>query len=164
MLVKLADDRNPETQEDSTVYYIGADNKRHIIPNESVFNSWYCDFSKVVITDRATLSKYPIGSNVTYRPGLNLVKFPTNPRVYVVQAGRLLRPIKDEASATALFSIQWAKLVHDLPDTSYGDYVFGDEIPEMTDLSSLNLSPSYPSGEMSIEGYYEIVTGGQECR
>ncbi len=164
MLVKLEDDRNPETQEDSTVYYIGADNKRHIIPNESVFNSWYCDFRKVVITDRATLSKYPIGSNVTYRPGLNLVKFPTNPRVYVVQAGRLLRPIKDEASATAMFSAQWAKLVRDLPDTSYSDYVFGDEIPEMTDLSSLNLSPSYPSGEMSIKGYYEIVTGGQECR
>ncbi len=164
MLVKLADDRNPETQEDSTVYYIGADKKRHIIPNESVFNSWYCDFSKVVITDKATLAKYPLGSNVTYRPGLNLVKFPTNPRVYIVQAGRLLRPIKDETSATALFSSQWAKLVRDLPDTSYGDYVFGDEIPEMTDLSSLNLSPSYPSGEMSIEGYYEIVTGGQECR
>lgn len=164
MLVKLADDRNPETQEDSTVYYIGADNKRHIIPNESVFNSWYCNFSKVVITDRATLAKYPIGSNVTYRPGLNLVKFPTNPRVYVVQAGRFLRPIKDEASATAMFSDQWAKLVRDLPDTSYSDYVFGDEIPEMTDLSSLNLSPSYPSGEMSIKGYYEIVTGGQECR
>ena len=164
MLVKLTDDRNPETQEDSTVYYIGADKKRHIIPNESVFNSWYCDFSKVVITDKATLVKYPLGSNVTYRPGLNLVKFPTNPRVYIVQAGRLLRPIKDEASATAMFSSQWAKLVHDLPDTSYGDYVFGDEIPEMTDLSSLNLSPSYPSGEMNIEGYYEIVTGGQECR
>ena len=63
-----------------------------------------------------------------------------------------------------MFSAQWAKLVRDLPDTSYSDYVFGDEIPEMTDLSSLNLSPSYPSGEMSIKGYYEIVTGGQECR
>ncbi len=164
MLVKLVDDGSLETQEDSTVYYIGADKKRHIIPSESVFMSWYCDFSKIIIVDREFLAKYPIGKNVTYRPGLNLVKFPTSPRVYVVQADAILRHIKDEAEAVRLFGSTWTKDVHDLSDTAYGDYTFGDELGSVTDLSVLNLSPNYPSGEMSIEGYYEIVTGGQECR
>ena len=122
------------------------------------------DFSKIIIVDREFLAKYPIGKNVTYRPGLNLVKFPTSPRVYVVQADAILRHIKDEAEAVRLFGSTWTKDVHDLSDTAYGDYTFGDELGSVTDLSVLNLSPNYPSGEMSIEGYYEIVTGGQECR
>lgn len=164
MLVKLLDDGNPETQEDSTVYYLGADGKRHLFPNQSVFNSWYCDFSKVVSVEPRTLAKYPIGKNVTYRPGLNMVKFPTNPNVYVVQPGRVLRHIKDEAAAISMFSSNWAKLVYDLSDTTYGDYIFGDELAAITDLSVLNQSPSYPSGEMDIEGYLDIVTGGQACR
>ncbi|MCA9390890.1 MAG: peptidoglycan-binding protein [Candidatus Magasanikbacteria bacterium] len=157
-LVKLPNDGNINTQEDSTVYYIGADFKRHAFPQSSIYFSWYCDFSKVKIIDAKRLAGYQLGKNITYRPGLRLVKFPTNPRVYVVQQGSLLRPIKDEATALKLFGSNWAKLISDIPDTFYNDYTFGEEIDTTTDKTSLDLTPAYPSGEMNIEGYVDIAS------
>ncbi len=159
-LVKLKDDGNPKTQQDSTVYYIGADGKRHAFPNPSVYGSWYCDFSQVIIVSASELSNYQLGRNITYRPGIRLVKFPTNPHVYVVQAGRTLRPIKDEATATSLFGTNWSKLVSDIQDTFYNDYIFGEEVTAMTDKAFLDLSPMYPSAEMGIIGYQDLAAPG----
>lgn len=159
-LVKLADDGDVKTQHDSTVYYIGADGKRHAFPNPSVYGSWYCDFSQVTTISLSELSKYQLGKNITYRPGLRLVKFPTNPHVYVVQAGRTLRPIKDEATAASLFGANWSKLVSDIQDTFYNDYIFGEEVTTMTDKAFLDLSPMYPSAEMGIAGYQDLAAPG----
>lgn len=163
-LVKLRDDGNAKTQEDSTVYYIGADGLRHAFPNPDVYGSWYCDFSQVKIIGASDLANYRLGRNVTYRPGLRLVKFPTNPKVYVVQAGHTLRAIKDEVAAIALFGTNWAKQVSDIQDTFYNDYSFGEEVTAMTDKAFLDLSPSYPSGEMGITGYQDITIPGSSMK
>lgn len=159
-LVKLKDDGNAKTQEDSTVYYIGADGQRHAFPNPGVYGSWYCDFSQVKVISSSELANYRLGRNVTYRPGLRLVKFPTNPNVYVVQAGHMLRAIKDEATVIALFGSNWARQVSDIQDTFYNDYAFGEEVTAMTDKTFLDLSPSYPSAEMGIIGYQDITIPG----
>jgi hypothetical protein len=159
-LVKLKDDGNTTTQHDSTVYYLGADGKRHAFPNPSVYGSWYCDFSQILIVSESELASYQLGKNVTYRPGLRLVKFPTNPRVYVVQGGRMLRPIQDEGTAITLFGSNWAKRVSDIEDTFYNDYLFGEVITSMTDKAFLDITPSYPSAEMSIFGYQDIIVSG----
>lgn len=159
-LIKLFDDGDTKTQHDSTVYYIGADGKRHAFPNPNVYGSWYCDFSQIVTVSASELAKYQLGRNITYRSGLRLVKFPTNPHVYVVQAGRTLRPIKDEATATNLFGTNWSKLVSDIQDTFYNDYVFGEEVTTMTDKAFLDLTPIYPSAEMGIIGYQDLAAPG----
>lgn len=152
-LVKLKDDGNPKTQEDSAVYYLGADGRRHAFPDPRVYQSWYCDFSQVKIIPLTLLAQIPLGKNVTFRPGLRLVKFPTNPKVYLVQMGRILRPIKDESMARVLLGDQWAKKVSDVADTFYLDYSFGEEIGTTEFKAVLDQSPSFVSGELYIKGY-----------
>ena len=48
-LVKLQDDGHPETQYDSTVYYIGTDGRRHAFPNQNVYFTWFPNYDRVRI-------------------------------------------------------------------------------------------------------------------
>ena len=158
-LVKLPDDGNKLTQEDSTVYYVGADGRRHAFPNPSMYFSWYCDFSTVKVISAATMAQIPLGKNIVYRPGVRLVKFRTDPKVYLVQASGLLRPIADEATARAIAGTDWNKQVADIEDTFYLDYTFGTPITlaDVSDNSYL-FTHEYPSAEMDILGYIDPGT------
>jgi hypothetical protein len=137
-LVKLADDRNPSTQEDSTVYELGADGKRHAYPSASVFLSRHCDFSNVHIISFNELAHLPLGKNMTYAPGLRLVKFST-PVVYLVQEPNILRAIPNEAAAAELAGKNWASFVSDIDEIFFGDYLVGLPAERTT---GLDLSPS----------------------
>jgi len=156
-LVKLPDDGNPLTQQDSTVYYLGADGRRHAFPNPSMYFSWYCDFSNVRIISATALAQIPLGRNIVYRPGIRLVKFQTDPKVYLVQASGLLRPLADEATARAIAGSDWNKLVADISDAFYLDYAIGTPIT-LAEASSQDPYLSvheYPSAEMGILGYVD---------
>jgi hypothetical protein len=158
-LVKLPNDGNPATQFDSTVYYLGADGRRHAFPNPSVYASWFCDFSKVKIVSSSDLASIPLGPNVTYRSGLRLVKFPSIPTVYVVQPNGMLRGIADEAMARKIAGDDWAKKVSDISEAFYVDYRFGSmlTLEEALNPSVFDRSSMYPSGSMSINGYSETL-------
>jgi len=127
----------------SSVYYLGADGKRYVFPNQTTYNSWYKDFSGVVTISQSELESYPLGSNITMRPGTYLVKITTNPKVYAVEPGGLLRAIPDEASAKALYGDNWAKRVVDVPDAFFTNYKMGTtlaagEIPAGTLVKNPN--------------------------
>jgi len=109
----------------SSVYYLGQDGKRYVFPNQTTYFSWYKDFSGVVTISQSELESYPLGSNITTRPGTYLVKITTNPKVYAVEPGGLLRAIPDEASAKALYGDNWAKRVVDVPDAFFTNYRMG---------------------------------------
>ncbi|HRT11408.1 MAG TPA: hypothetical protein P5194_02650, partial [Patescibacteria group bacterium] len=109
----------------SSVYYLGQDGKRYVFPNQTTYFSWYKDFSGVVTISQSELESYPLGSNITMRPGTYLVKITTNPKVYAVEPGGLLRAIPDEASAKALYGDNWAKRVVDVPDAFFTNYKMG---------------------------------------
>lgn len=158
-LVKLPDDGKPATQSDSTVYYLGADGRRHAFPNPSVYASWFCDFSKVRAVSSSLLASIPLGPNVTYRSGLRLVKFPSIPTVYVVQPNGMLRGIADEAMARKIAGDDWAKKVSDISEAFYVDYRFGSmlTLEESLNPSVFDRSSMYPSGSMSINGYSETL-------
>src|SRR3989338_10491372 len=96
-----------------TVYYLGADGKRYVFPNEQTYFSWYSDFSGVVTISQSELESYPLKANVTIRPGTKLVKITTNPTVYSVEANGTLRSIVSEANAKTLWGDNWAKRVVD---------------------------------------------------
>lgn len=166
-LVKLPNDGNPNTQEDSAVYYLGADGRRHAFSNDKVYFSWYCDFSKVAIISSVDLAKIPLGKNITYRPGLRLVKFPSVHTVYIVQTEAVLRPITDEATAVALFGRDWSQQVADISEAFYGDYTIDSpvEATNAAELALLNVSPTYPSGNLNIVGYQDpgLVSGSSVC-
>lgn len=108
----------------AAVYYCGKDAKRYVFPDQHTYFSWYADFKGVVTVTADALAKAPIGGNVTYKPG-SLVKIQTDPKVYVVSKGGLLRWVPDEATAIAHFGTNWAKLVRDVPVVFFLNYLIG---------------------------------------
>ncbi len=144
-LVKLPDDGNLSTQEDSAVYYIGTDGKRHAFSNSKVYFTWYQDFSQVQVVNLSQLSSIPLGSNVTYKPGVRMVKFTTDPKVYAVDKGGVLRWIASEDLAIALYGNNWNMMIDDVSDAFYVNYTFGNNINSTADFSVSGVSATvYP--------------------
>ncbi|MFA6504396.1 MAG: Ig-like domain-containing protein, partial [Patescibacteria group bacterium] len=144
-LIKLFDDSNPLSQEDTAVYYYGKDCKRHPFPNSQTYFTWYGDFNSVQQVSLQTMSQIALGSNVTYRPGVRLVKFQTLNKVYAVSKGGILKWIISEDLAKVLYGQGWSQLVHDIQDTFYGNYVFGPAIYhnyEYSRLGEMDMTPT----------------------
>lgn len=115
------------------VYFYGHDNRRHAFPNEKVFFTWYTGFSTVQNVSTAFLASIALGGNVTYRPGIKMVKFQSLDRVYAVTLGGTLSWVKTESSAALLYGADWNKKIDDISDTFFSDYRFGSDINNATD-------------------------------
>lgn len=116
------------------VYYLSRNGTRHAFPHERVFFTWYADFSNVVEVSSQTLAGIPLGSMVTYRPGVRIVKFRTVPQVYAVTRNGVLRWIMSEQLASSIYGSTWAMNVHDIPDAFYTNYRFGADILSASDF------------------------------
>ncbi len=123
----------------SAVYFLGADGKRYVFPDQSSYFSWYSDFSGVITVSATELQSYPLGYNVSIRPGTRLVKITTDPKVYAVEPGGHLRWIQSEADALALYGADWAKMVVDVNDSFF--------INSYTIIEPL-ASGEYPAGQL----------------
>jgi len=132
-LVKLADDGNLNTQEDSSVYYLGTDGRRHPFPNDRVFASWYADWNAVHIISGTDMAIIPLGSPVTYKPGARMVKFTTDPKTYVVDRSGVLRWVKTEDLARLFYGDQWNRMIDDISDAFYATYSFGTDVASAFD-------------------------------
>ena len=125
---KLPDDKNPRTQEDTTVYYCGRDGKRHAFLNARIFKSWFPDYTNVLVLERKDLEAIPLGASVVYRPGARMVKNTLDSRVYAVTREGGLRWIESEAKAAELYGPKWNTMIDDLPDVFWSDYGYGQFI------------------------------------
>ena len=139
----------------SSVYYLAGDGKRYVFPNETTYNSWYSDFSGVVTISQSELESYPLGSNVTVRPGTKLVKITTNPKVYAVESDGSLVWVPDESTASTLYGANWAKRVVDVPDAFWNNY---------NETSGQVSATAYPEGSLvkfgtSADVYYINADG-----
>ncbi len=124
----------------TAVYYVYG-GRRYAFPNERVFFSWYTDFSNVSTISSGQLATIPLSGNVTYRPGRRLVKITTDPKVYAVSTGGVLRWITSETVANALYGGAWASFVDDVPDTFFTNYRIGLPIEQSGQYS--------PNGQLS---------------
>jgi hypothetical protein len=111
----------------SAVYYL-LDGKRYAFPNDKVFLTWYTDFSSVLTISSTELASYQLAGNVTYRPGVKLVKIQTNPNVYAVSRYGVLRWVATEAVATALYGSDWNTKIDDIADTFFTNYEMGGDL------------------------------------
>ncbi|MFC1787684.1 hypothetical protein ACFLZY_00485 [Patescibacteria group bacterium] len=140
-LIKLPDDGDPQTQYDSAVYVVGADEKRHAFPSEDVFFSWFENFDTIQEVDPITIASYQLGPNVTMRPGTFLIKVTTDPNVYAVGPGGTLHWITAEQNAILLYGENWADRVRDVSDVFFNNYQVGQVI------TSLN----YPNAVVGLD-------------
>ncbi|MFA6447286.1 MAG: ice-binding family protein [Patescibacteria group bacterium] len=124
------------------VYYVGTDGKRHAFPNSKVYFSWYPDFSQVQLISSSQLATIPIGANATYKPGVKMVKFTTDPKVYAVDKGGVLRWIKTEAAAVSIYGSAWNKNIDDISDSFYANYKFGADISGLSDFNPATVQSS----------------------
>ncbi|MDD5347775.1 MAG: hypothetical protein PHT59_04090 [Candidatus Omnitrophica bacterium] len=120
-------------QATDSVYYVSG-NSRYVFPNQSTFLSWYPDFSGVVTVSDAELSSVPLAGNVTYRPGVRLVKVQTDPKTYAVDKGGVLRWVTSEAAARDLYGDDWNRQIDDVPDIFFTNYRVGEPISSRADF------------------------------
>lgn len=128
-----------KSSENSAVYYYGTDGKRHGFPNERVYKSWYIDFSGVKTISASELADLTLGKNVTYKPGVKMIKLQTVPKVYAIGRGGVLRWVQSEELARSLYGADWNKKIDDVSDALFTDYMEGSVISSASDFS--------PSGE-----------------
>lgn len=114
--------------ENSSVYYCGADGKRYVFPNAKTYATWYADFSQVQTISLDEMGKIMLGGNVTYRPGVKLVKIQTDPHVYAVDLNGTLRLMITPEIAEKYYGTNWNKNVEDIPDSFFTNYKIGDSI------------------------------------
>lgn len=112
----------------SSVYYCGADAKRYVFPNAQTYATWYKDFSSVKTISPEEMSKIPLGGNVTYRPGVKLVKIQSDSRVYAVDHNGTLRLVITPPIAAKYYGTSWMKHVEDIPESFFTNYTIGKSI------------------------------------
>lgn len=142
-----------KTSNSPAIYYFGYDGKRHSFPNSQTFYSWYPDYSNLKVISNVSLSSIPLGKNITIRPGTYLVKLKTDPKVYAVEPGGVLRYIASPADAVYLYGSSWATRVIDLPDYLMADYKRGQTLQHK----------QHPSGTIfkytGEKGYFLLGSG-----
>ena len=127
------------------VYYYSCTGYRQAFPNESVYFSWFSDFSRVrTITDEQ-LAGLTLGPNVTYKPGKKLIKIQTDNKVYALDLGNTLRWVTSENLARSLFGLKWAANVADVSPAFFTNYKVGADIEADSDYSPQQASASSSS-------------------
>lgn len=137
-LVKLACSKSADVNDPcKAVYFYASDKTRHAFTNDRVYFSWYKDFSNIKEVSASFLSSLPLGKNVTYHPGIKLVKFQTVPTVFAVESKGVLHAVTTEEIAAFLYGTDWNKKVDDISDVFFSDYTFGAKIQTVNDFNVL---------------------------
>jgi plastocyanin len=124
----------------SGVYYYASNGKRFVFPNEKTYFTWFKDFSGVKTISDAQLGVLPLGGNVTYRPGVKMLKITTDPRTYVVDQGGILRHVGSESLANTLYGLNWQDKIEDLPDPFFTNYKLGTAIQTASDYKPADVT------------------------
>ncbi len=141
-----------------SVYYYGADGKRYVFPNEDTYKTWYSDFSNVKKITDGELAAITIGGNVTFRPGVKLVKITTDPKVYAVDKGGTLRWLTTSIVAETLYGSNWGSLVTDVSDAFFINYTVGAPINNNLDYNPTTSTSTATS--ISADRLIAVPTGG----
>ncbi len=138
------------------VYYLANNGKRYVFPNAKTYSTWFSNFSGVLSVSSSDLTSFPLGGNVTYRPGIRLVKVTTDPKVYAVDANGTLRWVSSLAVAKALYGDSWNTKVDDVPDAFFVNYRIGKDIYSSVDYSPFVVA----SASTTINADRDISSGG----
>ncbi len=121
--------------DDNKFYYLYAsDRKRYIFPNEATLRTWFPEaLPKVYKIKDEDLRHIPLGGNITYRPGVRLIKIKTDPSIYAVEKWATLRKIEDNSIIESLYGKDWQSIVDTIPDMFFVNYSIGRPIKIKSD-------------------------------
>lgn len=119
----------------AAIYYYGADAKRYVFPNQKTYFTWYVDFKNVKKISDEELIDIEIGGNVTYRPGIKLIKAQSAGKVYAVDKNGTRRWLMSADVAEAIFGKEWKNKVNDIPDAFWTNYKNGTDISAKEDYN-----------------------------
>lgn len=112
----------------ATKFYLSSNGKRYVFPDETkTFETWKSVLPAEKKVSQEELEAYPLGGNVWYRPGTRLIKIESDPRIYAVARGGVLREI-NEGNAEIIFGSDWRSLVDTLQDYYFTNYIVGNPI------------------------------------
>jgi hypothetical protein len=121
------------------LYWYAKDGKRIVVPNKQTFDTWYPSSGpKSVVKEirDEDLVKIMIGGNLTYRPGTRLIKIVTDPKIYAIGHGGIIRWLANEQVASELFGYSWREsLVDHIADAYFVNYTVGYRIDSVLDYN-----------------------------
>lgn len=124
-------------ENETWIYYLGADKKRYIFPTEGTFKSWFGDRKVTAEKTLEEVGEIPIGGNVTYKPGTRLITTESVAEVFYVAPGGILRPISTTL-AEKLYGADWKNMVDDLENHYFTNYKIGPAIINENEIPSVN--------------------------
>lgn len=140
------------------VYYFSENGTRYAFPDLSTYSSWYSDFSAVQTITDSELAQVPFGGLVTIRPGSRMVKIQTDPRVYAVARGGVLRWVQTEELARTLYGETWNRNVSDVPDAFFTNYRIQSEIVQSSDFSASSEQSAAATIDADVRARATITT------
>jgi hypothetical protein len=122
-LITLPDDGDPSTQYDTAVYAVNSDDgKRRPFFNETIYFSWFTDFSRVEVISAAEMASIPLGAPMWMHQGTWLIKVQSANEVYAVSRNGELHLVPDEETAISLYGTDWNSRVRDISPTDWPHY------------------------------------------
>lgn len=135
---------------DGTIYWFAEDERRYVFPDGATLQSWLGGTPGMLedAPDEA-LAPYPVGGPMTIHPGTRLVRFHTDPTVYVVTRGAKLRAVTD-VYAAAYYGNDWMQKVDVLSIALYPNYRIGEPIVNVSDFDRVTEMGFVPTPEEDI--------------
>lgn len=121
----------------STVYYYGHDLELHPFISEAAYFTWFADYRRLHRVTDEELFQIPVGSSIGFRPGIAMVKLPSDARVYAVSPGRTLRWIINESVAEQVYGAEWIRNIRDIHPDLLSLYTIGAPITSSADYDPL---------------------------
>lgn len=150
----------------SAVYYYGLDGFRYVFPNDKTYFTWYSNFNNVKWISDSDLADIQIGGNVTYKPGVKMIKINSDPTVYVVGSGGVIQGIPSESVASQLYGSTWNKQIDDVPDGFFSNYTMGStlELASQFSPSAEKADAASIDADKGLQTFLtvSIVDGGYE--
>ncbi len=142
------------------VYFFSSNGKRYAFPNMSVYQSWYPTGANITQVTDEQLSSMPLGGNVTFKPGVALIKVTTDPKVYAISKGGVLRWIASEELARSIYGTDWSKKVFDVADVFFTNYTVGSPVTQTSDYNKNAEAGSVITPSDSVPGMPSSIPVG----
>ncbi|MFA5954263.1 MAG: RelA/SpoT domain-containing protein [Patescibacteria group bacterium] len=133
------------------LYWYATDGRRYVFPNEETLHTWFPETPKIYRLHNDQLIQIKIGGNVTYKPGIRLVKISTDLKIYAVEKGGVLRWIENEKLCAEIYGDDWHDLVDEVPDEYFVNYQIGTSIAASADYDPRRQQESVSYTDI---GYY----------